>query len=373
MRINITKTSTGFHEPNFAWFYILPLAAAVFVGLRGAGIWLVITLAITLGFWSLEGFGVSLPNRIPQEMRSAQALFNRVTAILGLCVFPTIFRLEWISQAFHRTNVYGVLEFSIQALYASLVVTTIVLSMNLWAVAASRLIAEIIVAATLFVWVSRNFSPVDFDYRNHNFGMMARASAPIAGTQFLRGLCFASDFIILGLLVSATDLGHYVPGFRIFMFAVALISAYSVILFPRIAAHAGSLSDAMAREVRRSLRLTIPAVLVGAGLLAALAHPILVLLFDSEYTHGRVSLQILCIALVINLLNRHYRQVLIARGRQRTDLALTAMGTLVHIAGKFAFIPFMGIAGAAWGTVVGELFLLAALRRAALPVLRLRE
>ena len=169
--------------------------------------------------------------------------FNEIQLILlivGSCVFPICFRLEWISQAAHRTHVHGVIEFSTYAIYASLVIIGIVFSTNLWTVAAARLVAEILVAAIAFVWVTRNFSRVEFRWRSSDITTIARASAPIAGTQLLRGLSFASDVIILGLLVSATDLGHYVPSLRIFVFAVSVIAAYAKILFPRIAAHADS-------------------------------------------------------------------------------------------------------------------------------------
>jgi len=86
--------SVGFRDPSFAWFYVVPLAAAVFVGLRGAAAWLGIILAITVGFWSLEAAGIVIPDRIPVEMRNAHALFNHLTAILGLCMVASSFVLS---------------------------------------------------------------------------------------------------------------------------------------------------------------------------------------------------------------------------------------------------------------------------------------
>jgi len=86
--------SVGFQDPSFAWFYLLPLAAAVFSGLRGAALWLAITLAITFGFWTLDASGVVIANRIPVELRGTHALFNRVTAIGGLCMVASSFVLS---------------------------------------------------------------------------------------------------------------------------------------------------------------------------------------------------------------------------------------------------------------------------------------
>jgi len=84
--VYINAMSGGFRDPSFIWFFLLPLAAAVLLDLRGAASWLAVTVAITLGLWSLEAQGISLPNRIPEEMQMAQGLFNRLTALTGLCL-----------------------------------------------------------------------------------------------------------------------------------------------------------------------------------------------------------------------------------------------------------------------------------------------
>jgi signal transduction histidine kinase len=82
--VYLSAVSGGFRDPSFAWFYLLPLAAGVLSGFRGGAFWLAVTVAITLGFWSLEARGISLPNRIPAEMRAGHDLYNRLTALMGL-------------------------------------------------------------------------------------------------------------------------------------------------------------------------------------------------------------------------------------------------------------------------------------------------
>ena len=89
--VYLNAMSGGFGGPSFVWFYLLPLAAALLSGLRGAAFWLAVTVAITLGFWSLEAQGISLPNRIPEEMRTANGLYNRLAALVGLCLIVLSF------------------------------------------------------------------------------------------------------------------------------------------------------------------------------------------------------------------------------------------------------------------------------------------
>jgi len=87
----VNAEAGGFRDASFAWFYVLPLGAAVVLGFRGAAFWLGITLAITLGFWGLDSHGLSLPSRIPAELHGPHSLVSRVTAILALSVVALSF------------------------------------------------------------------------------------------------------------------------------------------------------------------------------------------------------------------------------------------------------------------------------------------
>jgi signal transduction histidine kinase len=79
-------TAGGFRNPSFVWLYLIPLAAAVLLSLRGAASWLAVTVVLMLGTWFLEVQGIALPNRIPVAMRTAHGLFDRLTALLGMCL-----------------------------------------------------------------------------------------------------------------------------------------------------------------------------------------------------------------------------------------------------------------------------------------------
>src|SRR5215475_14324148 len=50
----------GFASSYGLWLYVLPVAAAVALDLRGVVIWVGVTLALMLGFWSLPFVGVEL-------------------------------------------------------------------------------------------------------------------------------------------------------------------------------------------------------------------------------------------------------------------------------------------------------------------------
>ncbi len=88
----IGSTLTGGIEGvYFSWFYALPVAAAVSLDVRGVLLWLGLTLALTLGFWSLPFTGVELASRVPEPLRYTQVLLDRAMVLIGLTVIGVSF------------------------------------------------------------------------------------------------------------------------------------------------------------------------------------------------------------------------------------------------------------------------------------------
>ena len=73
----------GFYDPSFAWFYLVPICAAIVLDPRGAATWTLLTALFCLGFWSLPELGIVLENRVPPAARDGMALWSRLSAVLG--------------------------------------------------------------------------------------------------------------------------------------------------------------------------------------------------------------------------------------------------------------------------------------------------
>ncbi len=57
----------------------------------------------------------------------------------------------------------------------------------------------------------------------------------------------------------------------------------------------------------------------------------------------------------MNLLNNHFRYMLLASNRQQTELGNTIITTVTHVILKCLLVPLFGINGAALGTLGGEM------------------
>jgi signal transduction histidine kinase len=90
LTFGISRTG-GFASSYGLWLYVLPVAAAVALDLRGVVIWVGITLALMLAFWSLPFLGVELVSRVPAGRQAAQALFDQFVVMLGLAAVGVSF------------------------------------------------------------------------------------------------------------------------------------------------------------------------------------------------------------------------------------------------------------------------------------------
>jgi O-antigen/teichoic acid export membrane protein len=89
-----------------------------------------------------------------------------------------------------------------------------------------------------------------------------------------------------------------------------------------------------------------------------LARVALTTLFGPTFGAATRVLQVLLLALIVNLIAGHCRTALVAMGRQRYDLGAVAASAIFHVMAKLILIPLVGIAGTACGTLAGEALLM---------------
>ncbi|MCS5638675.1 MAG: hybrid sensor histidine kinase/response regulator [Myxococcota bacterium] len=78
--------SGGFEDPNFGWFYVIPLAAALLVSARVGWVFTGVVLVVALLFWIAPQLGFEIPDYVPEELHDEQSLFNRLATIIAIGV-----------------------------------------------------------------------------------------------------------------------------------------------------------------------------------------------------------------------------------------------------------------------------------------------
>jgi O-antigen/teichoic acid export membrane protein len=275
-------------------------------------------------------------------------------ALYGLGYFTTSVSVLWVAQATSRTDVYGIAGLVTQGMYFACVALAISQGLGTWSVPSALLMAELLVALGLGVWMLRSVAPWQRPLPLGQALALLRQAAPIGGSKIMRGFALGSDVLLVGLLLGLEATGLYNGAFRLFLLGISMVSLYFVVLFPLLVRSGRHSAAALRHELRRSLAralaIALPALLIGLWL----ARPVLELIYDPAFARAESALQILLVVVVVSLLNGHLRQGLIALGRQRADLRNTTLSTGVHVLAKLALIPAFGLQGAALGTLAGE-------------------
>jgi O-antigen/teichoic acid export membrane protein len=144
---------------------------------------------------------------------------------------------------------------------------------------------------------------------------------------------------------------------------------FFIVVLPIFSKHASGGRQALRDALSAMIRRNTPVVAIGVIAIAVAAKPALSFFFGEEFSGAAPALQVLMLAAGANFLNRGYRQVLLALGRNRDDFMSTAAGTACNLAAKIVLIPFFGFMGAAFATLIGEVVLLLAQRMLALRAL----
>ena len=303
------------------------------------------TIMMIVSYSVMMGVVVLIP-----QLRDATPL----VAVLGLSIVASPIAQEWLPQFLRRTDVTALASAAAQSIYFGLLLLVIFTGGSLWMVLLAKTVADTVVALGVRVWIRRSLDHTKQSVTLGQVLQLIREAWPLYGTQLLRTFALASDIVILGILVSREDLGHYSAASRIFYLLMAFTTAYFVVLLPRFSEAAVRSNLELRETLRRSLKFTVPLALLAVLAIALTGRWALKLGFGESFSVAAPSLTLLAFATLASLIGRHYRQILISRGQHRTDLRVNMAGAATHILSKIILIPMLGFVGAAVGTLLGE-------------------
>ncbi len=285
------------------------------------------------------------------------AIFQ-LTALYGLSIITGALTIGWVAQARDRMHVVALAAIATHLGYFGGVELTVRAGWPPMAVPLLLALSEGLTAAGLWGWLLVTCGPISRGLPRADALRFLRDSLPIGGASYLRILTIGSDVLLLGLFVGDADVGLYGTGFKLYSLGISLITLYLAVLLPQLASLATRDPTSVKTATNAALRRALLAATLATPLAMFLAENVLRLLFGDSFAAATRPVQILFLAWPAYLVAGHFRTALIALGRQRQDLRLVVVATLVHVAAKLCLIPWLGINGAAWGTLFGEILLM---------------
>ena len=179
------------------------------------------------------------------------------------------------------------------------------------------------------------------------------AAWPLGVASLCQQAYFHIDSLFIRVIWNVEEVGRYNVGVRVLSFAILAAQVATLAALPwLVRCHE---RRQLARAASRIGQPLFAAAGLGAGLAWPWSEEILALLFGAEYRTAGESLRWLLVAALCVYAGAPLLTAVLATGRTRSVLAISAGGLALNLLGNAWLVPSHGIAGAAVTTAATEL------------------
>ncbi|MFB3881412.1 MAG: flippase [Armatimonadota bacterium] len=181
-----------------------------------------------------------------------------------------------------------------------------------------------------------------------------RSALPLGLSGVLRRSYTRVDVWLLAALDGSAAAALFSVAYRVALTVNDISRMIGAALLPRLTALAKNRRDDLRTAVECSLRLLMIVSMVGAGLAAACAAPVLLLLAGPKFEGSVVALRLISVVCVTALPDAVLFLVLVALGRERIAMLCLAATVAWNIIADSILIPLLSVRGACYGTISAE-------------------
>ena len=165
-----------------------------------------------------------------------------------------------------------------------------------------------------------------------------------------------TDKIMLKMMINETATGYYstavtCAGITSFVFGAIIDSFRPVIINSK-----KSDKNVYEKNISRLYCIIIYSSLVQSLLITLLANPIVTLLYGNAYSHSVPILQVLVWYTTFSYLGPIRNIWILSENKQKYIWIINMSGALTNIILNALLIPFLGMAGAAWASLITQIF-----------------
>lgn len=223
-----------------------------------------------------------------------------------------------------------------------------------WAYAVAAFFTMIL--AFIFVW--KKFTYFNFKLDITFIKNIFKNSWPFALSLLFVSIYYYIDSVMLGIIKSNEEVGLYNAAYKLIVFITIIGSIFSRSVYPIISKlFKKSLNQLkLFLENYSKLMYAIASPIIFGGI--ALSEPIIKFVYGPEFNESVLAFQILIVAAGMIYISTVYAHSLQICKKQKRHLLGMGLGALINIILNIFLIPYYGIIGAAFTTLVTEVFIL---------------
>lgn len=207
-------------------------------------------------------------------------------------------------------------------------------------VAAAVNIGGTLITAVLHFYYLQKLQPVSFLSNWDTLKVVFKASSPYLMVYAFSVIYKQLDAVIISLLINETQVGWYGVADQLFGTFMFVPTVFITAVFPALSRMFADKSDSLIHLMRKSFHLLLLlSVPIGLGV-TAIASPLVVLLFGSDFAPSGPVLAIMGFVLVLTYQNILLGQFLISTDRQNAWTVVMAVATIATIPLDMVLVPW---------------------------------
>ncbi|MEX2533284.1 MAG: oligosaccharide flippase family protein [Nitriliruptoraceae bacterium] len=199
-------------------------------------------------------------------------------------------------------------------------------------------------------------APTTVDWRT-----IVHTSLPIGGVRLLTALYYRADIVILGLVVTATQVGLYSAAAITVMLVADGLSELGRAAYPSFSRASGRQDPELRASFALIWKTQLYLTLAAAAGLIALGGPLASDVFGAEFTAAGPLLAVMAASLVLRVLGNLGGISLYAVDRQADRLSTVAAATVVKLLLLALLVPLFQLWGAVAAAILADIVYIAAM------------
>ncbi len=188
---------------------------------------------------------------------------------------------------------------------------------------------------------------------------MMRLALPVGLNGVFATVLFRIDTVMLAIFASDRIVGRYSSAYRLLEATLFVSWAIGGALFPVISRLTRNSDPPVAIVLTRGMKLALAITLPAAAGAAALARPLLELIYGADFGPGATALAILAPTIALYPVGYLFDMLLISQDLQRITAWVMGLVALENVLANLVLIPWLSLEGAALSTSISQVLLIA--------------
>jgi O-antigen/teichoic acid export membrane protein len=274
--------------------------------------------------------------------------------IYSIEIVLSVFLLDWVFQGREKMLYVGYSRI-ISVVVMALVLRYVDVFKNIYWVPIAQVIGVLFSVTYLLLNINKTGCIFKIRFSKASIFEALHEGGAILITTFFNLIMFNSGILLLGFYSTDTAVGQYGAFYKIAMLVINFSGAYYNAIFPVAANYYKTSLESLIYLKGVSIQLSFFVAVPVAIAMLMFPAEIISLFFGSSFISESLPFQLMGFVVLLNLINTPFGRGLIVTDRQNILLKIMIISSLSNILFAIILIPKLGLLGAVFGLLIGEL------------------